>query len=111
MCVQPSGSYLVSAGVMIRGSSANFAAIVGLPRVSFLIVRSSALSLANRKLLADLCRASLVFSRSLIASSMRLQGRRRGLAPLYVPPPRRLSDAGAQHQGDAIGYYQSGPRI
>ena len=52
------------------GSSANFAAMVGLPLVSFLIVRSSALSLANRKLLADLCSASLVFSRSLIASSM-----------------------------------------
>ena len=34
-------------------SSANLAAIVGLPRVSFLIVRSSALSLARRKLFAD----------------------------------------------------------
>ena len=54
MCVQPSGSYSVSAKVMVRGSSANFAAIVGLPRVSFLIVRSSALSLASRKLFADL---------------------------------------------------------
>ena len=37
-----------------------------------LIVRSSALSLARRRLLADLCSASLVFSRSLMASSMRL---------------------------------------
>ena len=40
-------------------NSANLAAIVGLPRVSFLIVRSSALSLARRRLLADLCSASL----------------------------------------------------
>src|SRR3990167_1060145 len=53
-------------------NSANLAAIVGLLRVSFLIVRSSALSLARRRLLADLCSASLVFSRSLMASSMRL---------------------------------------
>ena len=65
-------SYSVSPDVMLPGSSANLAAIVGLPRVSFLIVRSTALSLASRKLLADLCSASLVFSRSLIASSMRL---------------------------------------
>ena len=36
------------------GNSSNFAAIVGLPRVSFLIVNSSALSLARGKLLADL---------------------------------------------------------
>ena len=35
-------------------SSANLAAMVGLPRVSFLTVRSSALSLARRRLLADL---------------------------------------------------------
>ena len=41
---------------------ARIAANVGLPRVSFLIVRSSALSLASRKLFADLCSASLVFS-------------------------------------------------
>ena len=35
-------------------SSANLAAMVGLPRISFLTVRSSALSLARRRLLADL---------------------------------------------------------
>ena len=45
---------------MVPGSSANFAAIVGLPRVSFLIIKSSALSLASRKLFADLCSAALV---------------------------------------------------
>ena len=62
MWVHPSGPYFVSPEVMVPGSSANFAANVGLPRVSFLIVRSSALSLARRKLFADLCSASLVFS-------------------------------------------------
>jgi hypothetical protein len=46
---------------MVPGSSANLAAIVGLPGVSFLIVRSSALSLVSRKLFAHLCSASLVF--------------------------------------------------
>jgi len=61
-----------SQSVVFPGNSSNLAAIVGLPRVSFLIVKSSALSLARRKLLADLCSASLVFSRSLMASSMRL---------------------------------------
>ena len=53
-------------------ASSNFAATVGLPLVSRLMVRSSALSLARRRLFADLCSASLVFSRSLMASSMRL---------------------------------------
>ena len=42
-------------------SSANLAAMVGLPRVSFLIVTSCALSLANRKLRSVPSRASLVF--------------------------------------------------
>ena len=46
---------------MPPGSSANLAAIVGLLSVIFLIVRSSALSLAGRGLLADLGSASFVF--------------------------------------------------
>lgn len=37
--------------------------MVGLPRVSFLMVRSSALLLARRRLFSELRRASLVFWR------------------------------------------------
>lgn len=40
---------------------ANFAAIVGFPLVSFLTVKSSALSLARRRLFSEPSRASLVF--------------------------------------------------
>ena len=69
---------------MPPGSSANLAAIVGLLSVIFLIVRSSALSLAIRKLFADLCSASLVFSRSLITSSMRLIQRVRQPTALFA---------------------------
>ena len=43
--------------------SANLAAIVGLPRVNFLMVTSCALSLARRKLRSVPSRASLVFCR------------------------------------------------
>ena len=44
-------------------SSANLAAIVGLPRVSFLIVTSCALSFARRRFRSVPSRASLVFCR------------------------------------------------
>lgn len=44
-------------------SSANFAAMVGLPLVSFLIVTSWALSFARRRLRSAPSRASLVFCR------------------------------------------------
>src|SRR5438552_15607421 len=50
-----------SAGWLL--SSANFAAIVGLPRVSFLIVTSCALSFARRRLRSAPINASLVFCR------------------------------------------------
>lgn len=75
---------------MVPGSSANLAAIVGLQRVSFLIVTSSALSLARRKLLADLCSAALVFSRSLIATSMHLLYRVRQPIALFADRTQSL---------------------
>ena len=52
----PSISYLD-----LSESASNFAFIVGLPRVNFLIVRSSALLLAKRRLFSDDNNASLVF--------------------------------------------------
>ena len=51
-------------------SSSNFAFIVGLPWVSFLMVKSSALSLANLRLFSDESNAALVFSNSLIVLSI-----------------------------------------
>ena len=73
---------------MFRASKA--AAMVGLSRVNFLMVRSSALSLARRKLLADLYNASLVFSRSLMESSMRLTAFQ--CSSRYTPSGRRSGE-------------------
>ena len=54
VCYRPSTTCQFDSAVPSFFSSANLVAMVGLPRVSFLTVRSSALSLARRRLLADL---------------------------------------------------------
>ncbi|MEY9405466.1 putative XRE-type DNA-binding protein [Bradyrhizobium japonicum] len=60
LCFRPPYS-AASAGALF--SSENFAAMVGLPRVSFLIVTSCALSFARRRLRSAPIKASLVFCR------------------------------------------------
>ena len=66
----PAGSSGVEGAKALSFSSSNLASMVGLPRVSFLIVTSWALSLARPRLRPVPRRASLVFCRWVIDLSI-----------------------------------------